>query len=191
MIIEILGVALSLLYIFLEIKQNRIMWLVGFISSAIYVYVFFQAKFYADMGLNVYYLIASIYGWILWSRNRTDALNEVKAENIPSSLFTIHYSLFIKLLAATTLLFGIMAYLLWNFTDSPVPLGDALTTALSIVATWMLAHKIIEQWWVWIVVNTISMSLYSWRGLYPTAFLFLCYTIASIVGYYSWKKKMP
>jgi nicotinamide mononucleotide transporter len=69
-----------------------------------------------------------------------------------------------------------------------VPFGDALTTALSIVATWMLAHKIIEQWWVWLFINIFSAMLYTWRGMHPTAFLFCCYAIASVIGYYSWKK---
>ncbi|MDR3132754.1 MAG: nicotinamide riboside transporter PnuC, partial [Prevotellaceae bacterium] len=86
-------------------------------------------------------------------------------------------------------LFAGMSFVLKNYTDSPVPFGDALTTALSIVATWMLAHKIIEQWWMWLFINVVSAMLYTWRGLYPTAFLFCCYAVASVIGYYSWKKK--
>ena len=227
MLIEILGVLFSLLYIFLEIRQDKIMWIVGFISSAFYVYIFFHAKFYADMGLNAYYVLASVYGWILWSRKkevrdkRLEMRDEkqvtgdelrVTGEKVPqptviarkpeadeancSSLITViarneaNSSLIAKLLLTTVLLFAALAYILRTYTDSPVPLGDALTTALSIVATWMLAHKILEQWWIWVFVNTLSMSLYIWRGLYPTAFLFLCYTIASIIGYYRWKKSM-
>ena len=181
--IEITGVLFSLLYLWLEIKQQKALWIVGFISSAFYVYIFFQAKFYADMGLNVYYLLASIYGWIVWcSKQTTTAGAQAQA------IVRLKLPLALALLGISGVLFSGMSFVLKNYTDSPVPLGDALTTALSIVATWMLAHKIIEQWWVWLFVNVLSAALYTWRGLYPTAFLFCCYAVASVVGYYSWKK---
>jgi nicotinamide mononucleotide transporter len=83
---------------------------------------------------------------------------------------------------------AVLWFVLSNYTDSPVPFGDALTTAFSITATWMLAHRIIEQWWVWLFVDALSAALYVWRGLYPTAFLFCCYAVASIIGYFTWKK---
>jgi nicotinamide mononucleotide transporter len=92
------------------------------------------------------------------------------------------------LLGASGILFSGIAFVLKHYTDSPVPFGDALTTARSMVATWMLAQKIIEQWWVWLFVNILSAALYTWRGLYPTAFLFCCYAVASVIGYYAWKK---
>jgi nicotinamide mononucleotide transporter len=181
--IEILGVLSSLLYLFLEIRQLKSLWIVGFISSAVYVYVFFQAKFYADMGLNVYYLLASIYGWIVWSRRQTPETGKPA-----QAIVRLKPPLALLLLGVSGVLFSGISFVLKHYTDSPVPLGDALTTALSIVATWMLAHKIIEQWWVWLFVNIFSAILYTWRGLYPTAFLFCCYAVASVIGYYSWKK---
>jgi nicotinamide mononucleotide transporter len=181
--IEILGVCFSLLYLWLEIKQRKAMWAVGFISSAFYVYIFFQAKFYADMGLYVYYLFASIYGWLVW--NRTSGTESGKSVQ---TIVRLKPLLALVLLGISGVLFLAIAFVLKNYTDSPVPFGDALTTALSMVATWMLAHKIIEQWWVWLFVNILSALLYIWRGLYPTAFLFLCYAVASVIGYYTWKR---
>ncbi|MDR0693726.1 MAG: nicotinamide riboside transporter PnuC [Prevotellaceae bacterium] len=182
--IEILGVCFSLLYLFLEIKQRKALWIVGFISSAFYVYIFFQAKFYADMGLNVYYLLASIYGWIVWSHKQTTTAGKQERSIVRLKLLPA-----LVLLGVSGVLFSGLSFVLKSYTDSPVPFGDALTTALSIVATWMLAHKIIEQWWVWLFVNIFSATLYIYRGLYPTAFLFCCYAVASVIGYYSWKKK--
>jgi nicotinamide mononucleotide transporter len=181
--IEILGVCFSLWYLFLEIKQRKALWFVGFISSAFYVYIFLQAKFYADMGLNVYYLLASIYGWILWSRKQTTT-----AGKQVRPVVRLKRPLALWLLGVSGVLFLGISFVLKNYTNSPVPFGDALTTALSIVAMWMLAHKIIEQWWVWLFVNAFSATLYVYRGLYPTAFLFCCYAVASVIGYYSWKK---
>jgi nicotinamide mononucleotide transporter len=69
-----------------------------------------------------------------------------------------------------------------------VPYGDAFTTALSIVAMWMLAKKYVEQWWLWFVVNVVSCGLYVWKGLYPTAGLFAVYSVISVFGYYKWKR---
>jgi nicotinamide mononucleotide transporter len=87
-------------------------------------------------------------------------------------------------------LFGVMAVVLINFTDSPVPYGDAFVTALSITATWMLARKLIEQWWIWVVVNIVSLGLFIWKELYPTSILFFFYFTMAVVGYYQWKKEM-
>ncbi len=185
--VELIGASTSLLYLFFEINQKKIMWVVGFISSAFYVYIFFHAKFYADMGLNIYYLLASVYGWIIWTAKNKNKKNI--AEKAVSQIKNIHLSLTIKLTVISIALFAFMAFILSHYTDSPVPYGDALVTSLSIVATWMLAHKIIEQWWVWLFVNTLSMGLFLWRGLYPTAILFFCYATASVIGYHKWKKE--
>jgi nicotinamide mononucleotide transporter len=184
-IIETLGVCCSLLYLFLEIRQRKALWVVGFVSSAFYVYIFFHAKFYADMGLNIYYLLASVYGWVVWSRKPAGAGRPAPA------IVRLRLPLALALLGVAGVLFSGMSLVLKNYTDSPVPFGDALTTALSVVATWMLAHKIIEQWWVWLFVNALSAALYLYRGLYPTAFLFCCYAVASVAGYYSWKRIKP
>jgi len=84
----------------------------------------------------------------------------------------------------------IMAFVLKNYTDSPVPIGDAFTTALGVTATWMLARKYLEQWLLWIVANAVSLGLYMYKDLYPTAVLFFVYLILAFVGYYNWKRMM-
>jgi nicotinamide mononucleotide transporter len=183
-IIETLGVFCSLLYLFLEIRQRKALWVVGFVSSAFYVYIFFQAKFYADMGLNIYYLLASVYGWVVWSRR------PARADRPAPAIVRLRPAPALALLGVAGALYAALALVLKHYTDSPVPLGDALTTALSVVATWMLAHRIIEQWWVWLFVNALSAALYFSRGLYPTAILFCCYAVASVAGYYSWNRNL-
>ena len=80
--------------------------------------------------------------------------------------------------------------ILKTLTDSPIPLGDAFTTAASIVAMWMLAQKYLEQWLLWIVVNVVSTALYFWKGLYPTGMLFIVYVVVAVLGYFRWKKEM-
>lgn len=179
--VEVLGVILSLIYLVLSIRQSIYLWPVGILSALIYVVVFYQSKFYADMGLNVYYFIISIYGWIHWSGTDREA-----GEELPVIRTGISRGL--VLVAIAMVLFVLLGYLLDHYTDSPVPYWDALTTAGSIVATWMLTKKILEHWIVWIIVDFISMGLYIYRGLYPTMILFAIYTSMAVVGYIQWKK---
>ena len=181
--IELLGSLFGLLYIVLSIKQNIWCWPVGLITSALYIYVFFITKFYADMGLQVYYLVVSIYGWYFWmfggKSKKPDDL-KISRVNLPLSIY---------LILATFVLFGGIAYLLVHFTDSEIPYWDAFTTAGSFIATWMLARKIIEHWLIWIIVDAVSLGLYIYKGLYATVILFAVYTILAIAGYIEWKKK--
>jgi len=178
--VEILGVVFSVLYLLLSIRQNILLWPAGMISALLYMAVFFHSKFYADMGLNAYYFFISIYGWILWKKGGKGK------EERPVSRIRRRTALF--LLAITALAFLGIAFLLKNYTDSPIPYWDALTTAMSFTATWMLARKILEHWIVWIVVDVISMALYLYRGLYPTMILFAIYTTMAVIGYIEWKK---
>ena len=87
-------------------------------------------------------------------------------------------------------LFAAIAFVLIRHTDSPVPYGDSFTTAVSIIAMWMLAHKHAEQWLLWVVVNVVSCALYVWKGLYPTALLFAIYSVISVFGYFKWLRMM-
>ena len=182
--IEIIGTLAGFIYIFLEIKQNVWLWFVGIITSALYVVVFFEAKLYADMSLNIYYVIISIYGWYWWLYGN----KQTEKKELPISKLSLQLSL--VLLPITIIIFGIMWFVLSRFTDSQVPMWDSLVTALSIVATWMLTRKILEQWLVWIFVNIISMGLFIYKGLYPTTLLFFVYFALALVGYYEWLKIM-
>lgn len=182
--IELIGTLTGLIYLYLEIRQNVWLWPLGIITSVFYIYIFFVSKFYADMGLQGYYLIVSFYGWYHW-------LHGGKKQNsgsLPISRITVKLAFWLSLV--TLMLFFIIEFILERFTDSPVPIGDAFTTALSITATWMLARKIIEHWWLWVVVDGVSLALYIYKGLYPTSVLFVFYTAMSVVGYYQWKKEM-
>jgi nicotinamide mononucleotide transporter len=182
--IELLGFIFGLLYIILSIKQNIWCWPVGFITSALYIYVFFVSKFYADMGLQVYYLLVSIYGWYNWMfgarSKKQDDLKISKIKLKPGIYLTI----------VTILLFGVISFILVNYTDSELPYWDSFTTAAGFVATWMLAKKIIEHWIIWVIVDFVSLGLYIYKGLYPTVILFTVYTILAILGYLEWKKEL-
>jgi nicotinamide mononucleotide transporter len=181
--VEILGVVFSLSYLSFSIRQNILLWPMGILSAIFYMVVFYQSKFYADMGLNGYYFIISIYGWALWSKQKGGG-----RESMPVTRIRLNQGLVLVLITAVA--FAGIGLLLDHFTDSPVPYWDAFTTALSFTATWMLARKIIEHWIIWVIVDIVSMALYLYRGLYPTLVLFAIYTIMAVIGYIQWKRTL-
>jgi nicotinamide mononucleotide transporter len=178
--IEIIGALVGLLYLRLEYGASIWLWPVGVVMPAFYIYIFFAGKFYADMGINVYYLFASVYGWIRWAT--------VRSVPAAARIASLPCRRWLPLSLVFAGMFGLIAYILYVYTDSPVPLGDAFTTALGIVAMWLLAHKYMEQWLLWVAVNAVSTGLYFQRGLYPTAVLFLIYAAVSVFGYLKWRK---
>jgi nicotinamide mononucleotide transporter len=179
--LEIFGTACLLLYIFLEIKQQSSLWVVGFISATVYVVVFFRSGLYASSALNVYYMAASVYGMYCWRF-------APNADNGKRPVSRLGFSSGIVLVLIFAVLYASVGHVLDNYTDSPVPYGDALAMALSFVATWMLARKILEHWILWIFINFFSSGLYFWCELYPTAGLFVIYGVMSVVGWFKWKK---
>ena len=181
---ELLGAILGILYIFFSIRQDILTWPTGLLTSVLYVIVFFQAKLYADMSLQVYYVIISIYGWYFWLKGKKP--QEKKQVQVHFASKKLKF----RLLFASIVLYGIILYILLTYTDSDVPYMDSLTTALSIVATWMLAKKYIGHWIIWIFVDAVSAGLYIYKGLWPTVILFIVYTILAFFGYYQWKKDL-
>lgn len=183
--IEIIAMLLGLVSIVLQIRQSLWLWPVNIVMTSLYIIVFLNAKFYADMSLQVYYVIMSIYGWIYWFTGRKKLRNKKKLPIKPTGK-----RLWPTLAIISVLLFAGISYILVHYTDSPVPYGDAFTTALSFVATWMLARKLIEHWIIWIVVDAVSVGLYIYKGLYPTMVLFIVLTILAFKGYKEWKSEM-
>lgn len=164
------------------------MWLLGGISSLLYIFVFGFARIYADMAFNIYNAAISLYGYQAWRRSLRD--NNLKSDKNEVIEYTrLNLQQLLRITSVTVLIYGVIFMALKTFTDSPIPAGDALTTTLSIVATWMLAQRIIEHWFFWVLVNVVSIYLYYVRGLYPTMLLYTFYAVAAVAGYYIWKKK--
>ena len=195
--LEIIGTLVGLLYLWLEYKASIYLWIAGIIMPAIYIFVYYNAGLYADFGINIYYLGAAIYGWMMWKYGaflrrtilkKTAANIENPQQHPPITRMPLHYLLPLTAVFAAT--FAGIAWILINFTDSNVPLLDSFTTALSIIGMWMLARKYVEQWWAWIGVDAVSAGLYVYKGLDFTAALYALYTIIAIFGYFKWKKMM-
>lgn len=200
--IEIFGAITGIIYVILEVRQTVWLWPVGIITSAFYIFIFFTGKLYADMTLQGYYLIISIVGWYWWlngsgpgiqgSGNPEDSLqlkgNIDNSEKNELQVTRLKRSTGLILSVVFVFLYGLMWMILSRFTDSPVPGWDSFITSLSIIATWMLARKIYEHWFIWIIVNSVSVVLFINRGLYPTVILYLVYAIMSFTGLIVWKK---
>jgi nicotinamide mononucleotide transporter len=196
--IEIFGAVTGIIFVFLEIRQTIWLWPVGLVTSAVYIWVFFTSKFYADMSLQGYYLVISCLGWYWWTRGKKRRLRskatkfrEAEAgewESGELQVTRLKLRTGIVLAIVFAFLYIIMWFVLTRLTDSPVPVRDSFITSLSIIATWMLARKIYEHWFLWIVVNFVSAVFFLTRGLYPTVILYTVYGIMSFVGLVAWKK---
>jgi nicotinamide mononucleotide transporter len=183
-IVEIFGAVTGIIYVFLEIRQNIWLWPVGIVTSATYIYVFRDNGFYADMLLQVYYLVISVYGWWAWKHGKPHDARQTA--DLKISRIDIKAAVWTSM--ATVLIFVAMWYVLDRWTDSPVPSWDAIITTLSVVATWMLTRKILEQWHVWIVANGIAIIVYILKGMYPTVILFIVYFVMAVIGLMEWRR---
>ncbi len=209
--IEVFGALTGIIYVVLEIRQAVWLWPVGIVTSAVYVWIFFTGKLYADMSLQAYYVVISILGWYWWmkggGRRAEGEGQEYQAEDSPleggqGGVMTViekpktlvvtrlKYKTGLILLVTFIILYFFMWLTLSRLTDSPVPEWDAFLTSLSIIATWMLARKIYEHWFLWIVVNSVSVILYFTRGLYPTVVLYFVYLSMSFVGLLAWRRSL-
>ena len=186
--IEILGTAVGLIYLWQEYRASIYLWITSIIMPAIYLYVYYQAGLYADFGINIYYLVIALYGWLAWRYNFS--LRGKRKESKELSISHIRQGVIIRLALLFLATWAIISYILIHYTNSTVPFTDAFTTALSIVGMYMLARKYIEQWWVWLVVDITSCALYIYKELYFTAALYALYAIIAIFGYRKWKQLM-
>ena len=180
---EILGTITGLIYLYFSIRQKLLLWLFGILNAIFLLVVYWKSGIYAYMLLQIYYLVVSVYGWIHWVRGNPET-HELPFTRLNAS------KAFLFLAVSLAIGFAIY-FLLRGFTDSDIPWLDAMTTAFSITATWMLARKILEHWLVWIVVDSVLSGLYVVKHLYPMVLLFLVYTVMAVYGYSSWKKTIP
>ncbi len=179
--LELVGTIIGLIYLWLEYKASVWLWAASIVMPAVYIVIYYRAGLYADMGINIYYILASVYGVVCWLRGNTGEKKELPVTHTPKRLY-------IPLTCIAAILTVIIAQILIRFTDSNVPWADAFTTALSIVAMWMLAKKYAEQWLAWILVDVVSTILYVYKGLFFTSGLYLLYTVIAYIGYLKWKR---
>ena len=179
--LQIIGTTLGLIYLWLEYKANIWVWIIGAIMPLVHGVLYLTNGIYADAAMQLYYVAAGIYGLMVWRRapKRED---DGKIKHTPTRYI-------VPLVAVYVALHVLLYVLLTEFTDSRVPLFDSMSTALSIVAMWMLSRKLVEQWLVWLVVDMISVGLYLYKGIPLTAGLYTIYCILAVAGYLRWRKQ--
>ncbi len=181
--LEILGTTVGLIYLYLEWRASIYLWLTSIIMPAIYMFVYFQHGLYADFGIQIYYLLAALYGFLVWKYGKK---KEEKVLPITSTPLSYWKYIFVALL----FIWALIAWILISFTNSNVPYWDSFTTATSIIGLWLLARKYVEQWLVWIAVDVVCTGLYIYKGIYFTSCLYGLYTIIAVFGYRKWKSMM-
>lgn len=181
-LLEIVAVTFGMASVWFAKKENILVYPTGIVSVLIYVYICFFAKLYADMGINFFYFLMSVYGWYMWTRKDLQR----KVLEITRSNWLEHFFNMV----AGVLMFFILSYVLKKYTDSDVPYWDSLTTAIFIVAMWLMARKKIDNWTAWIAGNIISIPLYFYKGLVFTSFQYIVFLILAILGYIEWDKKL-
>lgn len=179
---DILGTTLGFWYIYLELKENAWMWVVGCVMPVIYFFVLLDKGVYGDCATEVYAFLAGLYGLYVWLTKKGSTGQKMPITRTPVRMRYV-------LTGITLILWALLAFIL-KHTDSTVAYIDALSTALYLVALWMLARKYLEQWWVWFLCDAISTGLYIYKGVYGRALLYGTYTLLAIYGYQQWKKKM-
>ncbi|MEI6172616.1 MAG: nicotinamide riboside transporter PnuC [Bacteroidota bacterium] len=180
--LELFAVAFGLLSVWHMKKESLLAFPFGIINVLIYVYIFFSARLYANAGINGFFFIMSVYGWYNWTRK--DSSNKTIRITQLSKL-----ELLLNFLALT-LFFIVIRFLLIRYTESQIPFWDSLTTAVYIIAQWLLSQKKIENWIMWIFADTVMVGLCAWEGLYFTSFQYLVFTFIATFGFLEWRIKL-
>ena len=197
--LDITTTALGLAYILLEYRASVWMWAVGFAMQVLGIVLYYQKGLYADCGMEIYYLLVTVYGWWRWVSKSPklgddSGLNKASAPQHPNlgGLAIRHFPrrLILPWLLIIAAVWATIYWLLVTFTNSNVPLADSFTTALSFVGIWALAHKYLEQWLIWIAVDVVTSVLYFYKDIPFKASLYALYVIIAIFGYLKWRKMM-
>jgi len=180
--LDIVTTVLGLAYILLEYRASIWMWLVGFLMQALGIVLYYQKGLYADCGMEFYYLAMTVYGWWRWVRG------SASKQSLPIRHFP--KCLVLPWLAVIATIWAVIYWLLITFTNSNVPVADSFTTALSIVGIWALAHKYLEQWFIWIAVDVVTSILYFYKDIPFKASLYALYVVIAIMGWFKWREMM-
>ncbi len=181
--LDIVTTILGLAYILLEYRASAWMWLVGFLMQSLGIVLYYQKGLYADCCMEFYYLGVTIYGWWRWVKPKANSQKPIAISRFPKKLI-------LPWLTIIAVVWAIIYCLLVTFTNSNVPLADSFTTALSIIGIWALAHKFLEQWFIWIAVDVVTCVLYFYKDIPFKASLYALYVVIAVFGYFKWRKMM-
>ncbi|WP_414617911.1 nicotinamide riboside transporter PnuC [Dyadobacter sp. 32] len=180
--LEILGFITGAICVYLNTRQNVFGWFFGIVNAVLYFAVFWQARLYADMGLQGYYFFTSMYGWWMWLYGGKSH-DGVQLSEMPVRFYAIFGLIFVL----TTLFWG---FLLGRFTDASFSYMDSALTIASLIAQWMMARKYLENWLIWIVADALYVGMYFYKDLHLTAILYAVFLVLAVMGYMQWRKDL-
>lgn len=175
------AVCFNLLYVYLAGRRNIACWPVGIIGVVLSFLVYVPARLYSDALLQVFYLVLSLYGWWTWSNNG-------EASDFPSvrRMSRIQHVYVILVGLGGGMLLGWF----WSHFDAALPMIDGLTTSFSMVTTWLVARRYLENWWYWIVIDSVCIGVYFLRDIPAFIVLFGMYVLLSIWGLRAWHRTL-
>ena len=179
---EVVAVVSAVAYLVLAIRQNIACWFFAAISTAIYIWLFIVAKLYMESVLNGFYLAMAVYGWFVW-RSGKDA-----SGTRPVTVWPLQRHIIALLFIALVALLNGFALNTW--TDAAYPYIDSLTTWSAIWATFLVARKVLENWWYWLVIDAASVAIYWSRDLQLTSLLFVLYLVMIPFGLKAWTESL-
>ena len=180
--LELLAVALAVLYLLLAIRQNIWCWASAAVSTVLYLFIMYEAKLYMESVLQIFYLGMAAFGWYEWRYGGKD--------HAGLSVTTWPAMRHVTAIVVVFLLVFASGELLSRYSNAALPFADSFTTWGAVVATYMVARKILENWIYWFVIDAVSVYLYLSRELYFTAALFVAYLVMIVFGYRSWRRSM-
>lgn len=154
-------------------------WFFGILTVSLYAIIFFNIKLYADMSLQGIFLFFQFYGLYQWCYG--------SKENKPIAMQLLRLSTCLTLAIVAIILFVAISFILKHNTDSTTVYADAMITALSLIAQWMMSKKYLQHWILWIIIDVISINLYISKSLYLTSLLYLVFMVLCLKGYHQWR----
>lgn len=179
---EVTAVVFAILYLLLAIRENIWCWICAGVSTAIYIYLYFGARLYMESILNIFYFGMAVYGWNAWRSGKS------AGETIPVKIWPVNIHLIAA--AVITAIVIVSGYLLSTYTDAAFPYIDSATTFAAMWATFLVARKVLENWWYWLIIDIVSIFIYWSRGLELTSLLFVLYVIMIPFGLLSWSRSL-
>jgi nicotinamide mononucleotide transporter len=182
---EVIAVFLGFAYLALIMKQNIWGWYAAFGSTAIFSWLFWDVSLVMESGLNVYYLVMAVYGWWVW-RGNSDSETEMKTEKL-IQIWSVGRHVFV--IGSVILISLATGYGLEKNTTAALPYLDSFTTWGAVITTYMVAQKVLENWWYWLVIDSVAIYLYIDRELYLVALQMAVYIVMIFLGWFIWQKE--
>ncbi|MDX1537644.1 nicotinamide riboside transporter PnuC [Arsukibacterium sp.] len=177
--LELLATLLALAYVILAMRQSLWCWPAALLSTILFTHIMWDSALLSDALLQLYYAAMALYGWWRWQQvKQHQGRNRVSEWPLRRHL---------QLIAVTGVIGLLLGYLMANYTHADFAYIDAQTTAFSVMATWLVARKLVSNWLYWVVIDAVSIYVYAQKHLYFLTLLFMLYTIIALAGYFIWR----